>query len=200
MMKRRGRPKLYDERAALEAAGTVFWMKGFSGTSLDDLSAAMNMNRPSIYRAFGDKEAIYRQALAQFASRMDEGFKQTLLYETDFRKGLANFYREALEVYAAGDNALGCMVMCTAPAAAVSHPEVQTDLLTVIQQIDAKIVQRVEQAIDQGQIDKSSDAKSLGKLIQAVLHSLAIRARAGESKASLRRFSDSAITTLLGAP
>ena len=200
MNKQRGRPKLYDANTALEAAGAVFWSKGFSGTSLDDLSTAMGMNRPSIYRAFGDKEAIYRLALGQFSDHMEAGFKRTLLHEPDIRVGLKKFYREALEIYTTGHSALGCMVMCTAPAAAISQPEVQADLLNVIQQIDAKIIQRIERAIEQGQIDQSSDAKSLGKLIQAVLHSLAIRARAGESKALLRRFSDSAIPTLLGAP
>ena len=76
MSKQRGRPKLYDANAALEAAGAVFWSKGFSATSLDDLSSAMSMNRPSIYRAFGDKESIYRQALAQFSKLMDEGVKR----------------------------------------------------------------------------------------------------------------------------
>jgi AcrR family transcriptional regulator len=196
MTKQRGRPKLYDATSALEAAATVFWSKGFSGTSLDDLSAAMDMNRPSIYRAFGDKESIYRQALDQFASHMEEGFRRTLLHEPDIRVGLKKFYREALEIYTSGDSALGCMVMCTAPAAAVSHPEVQADLLSVIQEIDAKLLVRVEKAMADGQVNKTQDAKLLGKLIQAVLHTLAIRARAGESKASLRKFADSATLAL----
>jgi AcrR family transcriptional regulator len=196
MTKQRGRPKLYDATSALEAAATVFWSKGFSGTSLDDLSAAMDMNRPSIYRAFGDKESIYRQALDQFASHMEEGFRRTLLHEPDIRVGLKKFYREALEIYTSGDSALGCMVMCTAPAAAVSHPEVQADLLSVIQEIDAKLFMRVEKAMADGQVNKTQDAKLLGKLIQAVLHTLAIRARAGESKASLRKFADSATLAL----
>jgi len=197
MIKQRGRPKLYDANAALEAAGAVFWSKGFSATSLDDLAAAMDMNRPSIYRAFGDKESIYRQALAQFTDLMEGGFKRTVLQEPDIRIGLKKFYREALEIYTSGDQALGCMVMCTAPAAAASHPDVQADLLRVIQQIDTKLLERIESAIKDRQISKNRDAKSLAKLIQAILHSLAIRARAGESKASLRKFADSAITTLL---
>ena len=196
MARQRGRPKLYDANAALAAAGAVFWSKGFSATSLDDLSAAMSMNRPSIYRAFGDKESIYRQALAQFSDLMDEGFKRTLLHEPDIRIGLREFYREALEVYTSGDNALGCMVMCTAPAAAASHPEVQTDLLKVIQHIYTKLLQRVEKAMEDGEIAKAQDPQLLAKLVQAVLHSLAIRARAGEPKRSLRKFADSVITTL----
>jgi AcrR family transcriptional regulator len=197
MTKQRGRPKLYDHQEALQAAGTVFWSKGFSGTSLDDLSAAMDMNRPSIYRAFGDKESIYRQALEQFSELMEEGFNRTLLHESDIRKGLKRFYREALEVYTSGDAARGCMVMCTAPAASISQPDVQSDLLKLIQRVDAKILLRVEQAIEQEQLCKNTDARTLSKLIQAVLHSLAIRTRAGESKASLRRFTDQATQTLL---
>lgn len=198
MTGQRGRPKQYDAQTALQLAGGVFWAKGYSGTSLDDLAAAMGMNRPSIYRAFGDKEAVYRQAMGQFAQQMDEGFSRTILQETDLRKGLSKFYRAALDVYGAGDTALGCMVVCTAPAVAVVHPEVQADLLSVIEQLDAKFLDRVELAISEGQIPEVSDAKSLSKLIQAVLHSLAIRVRAGESKASLRRFADAAVATFLG--
>lgn len=198
MAGQRGRPKQYDAQTALKLAGGVFWAQGFSGTSLDDLSTAMGMNRPSIYRAFGDKEAVYRQAMGQFSLQMEEGFARTVLQETDLRKGLSKFYRAALDVYGAGDTALGCMVVCTAPAAAGVHPDVQADLMLVIEQLDAKLFGRVEFAIKAGQIAEVADAKSLSKLIQAVLHSLAVRARAGESKASLRRFADAAITTLLG--
>ncbi|MFT4571283.1 MAG: AcrR family transcriptional regulator [Hyphomicrobiaceae bacterium] len=96
------------------------------------------MNRPSIYRAFGDKEAIYRKALAQFCERMDEAVEQTLFAEKDVRKGLTNFYLAALDVYTAGEQQLGCMVMSTAASAATSHPEIQADLMQDIQQIDRK--------------------------------------------------------------
>ncbi len=193
----RGRPKLYDTEAALKAAGAVFWTKGFSGTSLDDLSDAMGMNRPSIYRAFGDKEDIYRQALNQFGMVMDEAFKLTLSHEKDFHKGLRKFFRKALELYSSEEIPLGCMVWSTAPAAALIHPEVQSDLLAAISHVDAMIRQRVELAIEEGQINKDVDAKTLSKLIQALLHSISIRVRAGESIPSLRRFIDSAILILV---
>ena len=198
MSRQRGRPRKYDAQTALQAAGEVFWAQGFSGTSLDDLSTAMGMNRPSIYRAFGDKEAIYRLALAQFTRQMEEGFSRTVLHEPDLRSGLRKFYRAALEVYSTGNAALGCMVMCTAPAASVVKPNVQSDLLEVIEQLDARILGRVELAVEQGEISEVADARTLSMLIQAVLHSLAIRVRAGESKASLRRFADAAIVTVLG--
>ena len=198
MTRQRGRPREYDAATALQAAGQVFWAQGFSATSLDDLSVAMGMNRPSIYRAFGDKEAIYRLTLAEFARRMAEAFERTLGVEPDLRKGLKSFYRGALDVYCREDAELGCMVMCTAPAAAVAHPEVQAELANVIATLDEKLLACVTAALEQGQIARPADAKVLSKLLQAVLHSLALRARAGETRASLRRFADGAIKTVLG--
>ena len=196
----RGRPKKYDAQTALQAAGDVFWAQGLGDTSLDELSAAMGMNRPSIYRAFGNKEAIYRQAMAQFRSHMQQGFEQKLVSEDDLRIGLRKFYRAALDVYFASETPRGCMVMCTAPSAALIYPDVQADLFTIIEQLDQQLMKRVELAMKQGQLPAATDAKLLSKLIQSILHSIAIRVRAGESKASLRRLSDAAVLTLLGEP
>ena len=183
----RGRPKQYDEDVALQAAGEVFWAKGFSATSLDDLSAAMGMNRPSIYRAFGDKEAIYRKALMQFLQGMESAFERTMLAENDIRKALASFYREALVVYTSGEQPKGCLVMSTAVAAATCHPEIQADLLNVIRSLDQKIAMRLEQAREAGQLEASFDATGRAAVAQSLLHSLSLRARAGETPGRLRK-------------
>ena len=121
MKRTRGRPKQYDEDTALQAAGQVFWTKGFSATSLEDLSEAKVMNRPSIYRAFGDKEAIYRRALNQFCQALDAAFEQTMLQQDDIRKALTAFYSAALTVYMSGPEPRGCMVMTTAATAATDQ-------------------------------------------------------------------------------
>ena len=70
MNKTRGRPRKFDSNEALGNALMVFWSKGFSGTSLDDLASAMEMKRPSIYNAFGDKQSLYRAALDAFQSKL----------------------------------------------------------------------------------------------------------------------------------
>lgn len=194
----RGRPKLYDTEQALRAAGAVFWEKGFSATSLDDLAAAMGMNRPSIYRAFGDKEEIYRAALTQFAAIMNEAFTSSFSTDRDIREGLKSFYRKALEVYSSDETALGCMVWSTAPASALIHPEVQADLLAAVRQVDASMLKELQRAKSQGQLAAGADSKTLAKLLQALLHSISIRVRAGETKSTIQKFADNAITLLLG--
>ncbi|MEM7250073.1 MAG: TetR/AcrR family transcriptional regulator [Pseudomonadota bacterium] len=200
MKTRRGRPRLYDPDEALTAAGGIFWAQGFDGTSLDDLSEAMGMNRPSIYRAFGDKEAVYRKSLARFCEKMDAGASATLFADSDIRRGLRKFLLEAIEIYTTTPHPLGCMVMCTAPAAAVSHPDVRADLLSVIKSLDERIEARLQIAVEAEQLPKSIDPKTLSHLIQSVLHSLAIRSRAGQSKAVLRKLVDGAVGTFFPTP
>src|SRR6202035_971093 len=64
--KPRGRPRAYDPEVALDSAAQIFWEHGFDDATLDDLSTAMGMGRPSIYNAFGDKEALFLRALERF--------------------------------------------------------------------------------------------------------------------------------------
>lgn len=197
MKRARGRPRQYDEDSAIQAAGRVFWAKGFSSTSLDDLSEAMDMNRPSIYRAFGDKEAIYLKALNQFRQGMEAAFVQTMLGEDDIRKALTRFYREALAIYTSGSEPKGCMVMSTAVVAATCHPEIQADLLNLIRDLDGKIAMRLQQAREAGQLRASFDVTGRAALAQSLLHSLSMRARAGEDPSKLRRMIKSGVEAIV---
>lgn len=197
MKRTRGRPRQFDEDAAVEAAGNVFWMNGFSATSLDDLADAMGMNRPSIYGAFGDKEALYRRALAQFGSRMEAAMQQTLFAIPDVRKALESFYRQALAIYVSGPQPKGCLVMSTAVSVAVSHPEIQSDLLGIIKIIDRSIEKRLRQAVKEGQLPPEFDTSARADIAQGILHSLSLRARAGDSKSALNSLLNSGVEVIV---
>src|SRR3546814_11724245 len=60
---RRGRPREFCTQEALATAMRLFWAKGFGGTSVSDLAGAMGISKPSLYAAFGDKEALFAKAL-----------------------------------------------------------------------------------------------------------------------------------------
>ena len=72
--KHRGRPRGFDAAAALDAALQVFWRKGYEGATLPDLTDAMGINRPSLYAAFGNKEALFRKVLERYAEGAPEDF------------------------------------------------------------------------------------------------------------------------------
>src|SRR5262245_20822174 len=90
----RGRPRKYDPDDALAKAMGAFWDRGYAATSLDDISAATGMNRPSLYAAFGDKQAIYLKAIERY--RAGPALTKALAEGTTLRDALARAYKVAL--------------------------------------------------------------------------------------------------------
>jgi TetR/AcrR family transcriptional regulator, copper-responsive repressor len=157
----------------------------------------MGMNRPSIANAFGDKESVYRRTLARFGAAMRAHVTAVLADEKDLGRALTSFYEGAIAVYCQPSGSRGCFVMCTAPVEAVAHPEVRRDLQRLVGEIDAVLAERFERARREGQLPEDHDPRASAQVAQAILHSLAIRARAGASKASLRALARHAVRILL---
>ncbi len=194
----RGRPRKFDEDEALNGAMVLFWQKGLSATSLDDLSNAMNMNRPSIYNAFGNKDEIYRKALDRFCGQLDKGIEETLETIPELRDGLLAFYDSAIAVYCGTDPAMGCLMVCTAPGEAFSHPEVGEDLSRLIQRLDNSFNKRLKRAQAEGELSVDVKTDLTARLLQATLQTIALRARTGASKKELKRIAGYAVERLLG--
>ena len=196
--RRRGRPREYDRETALNSAMQVFSSKGFAATSLDDLVAVTGMNRPSLYNAFGDKEAIYRQTLDHFIVGLRNEIGRLVGAQTDLKTALSAFYKGALEEYFSVRPARGCFAFCTAPVEAITHPEFRRDIKALVDELDALLESKFAAAQASGDLAAAVDPRAAAKLAQGILHSLAIRSRAGESKASLLRMADSAVEMLCG--
>ena len=192
----RGRPRKYDEDQVLTSAMLLFWKKGLSATSLDDLADAMQMNRPSIYNAFGNKEDIYRRSLARVAAQLDAAMERLVQAQPDLKTGITEFFFQAIDVYQSDGLPLGCLMMCTAPSEAFSHPAIAEDLDALIQRVDDGFKVRIDRAQKEGALPSTLKASMAAKMLQATLQSIALRARAGESKQSLRRFSRYAVDTI----
>lgn len=192
MKRNRGRPRKFDADEALGNALLVFWTNGFAGTSLDELADAMEMKRPSIYNAFGDKQALYRAALVAFQAQLNRGL-ETLAQESDPRAALHQFFTRALDVYMSGATPLGCLIFCTAPAEAIALPDVRTDILAITTHTDEVLKRFFETAQKAGQLSSGTDPMIAAQLTQATLHSLALRSRAGQPRSVLSMMAGGAV-------
>ena len=197
--KPRGRPPSYDRGQALRQAGDAFWNAGYSATTLDTLSGAMGMNRPSLYGAFGDKHALYLETLAMYAKASHDRLDAYLQQDGDLADQLMAVYDGALAIYLSGEpEPRGCFLIGTALSEAVADRDIREHLLQALLRFDDAFEARFERAKKAGELPKDADARALAQVAAATLNALAVRARAGEARSSLRTTAATTVRLICG--
>jgi AcrR family transcriptional regulator len=197
--KRRGRPRAYEPEEALGKALDLFRKDGFAATSLDDLSAATGMNRPSLYGAFGDKRELYIKSYARYRAEARAAMVDIFKTDAPIRRRLARIFAVALDIYLSGDEGpRGCFTVMTAASEAVADPEIRAMVLEGFAELDKAFASCFRGAIENGELPKTSDAKILAHLASATVHTLAIRARARVPRNELEAIVNGAIDVMCG--
>lgn len=196
----RGRPRAYDAGQAVADATDAFWQAGYSGTSLDALGAAMGMNRPSLYGAFGDKHALYLSTLDRYVEDGLKAMEAALASSSSLAKALQRVYDTALALYLpAGAEPRGCFLIGTATVESKVDAEVRARLADGLRTFDHAFERRLERAQAEGELAASADPAVLARVASAILHSLALRSRAGDTPASLRGTAAAGVALICGA-
>lgn len=166
-----GRPKGFDPDDVLDAAAHVFWAKGYEGASLDDLTKAMKINRPSLYGTFGNKHGLFLAALQRYKEVQGKAQSAPLRDEPDIRVAVARYYRAIIRTVAPSDGPCGCLIASVAPEVAERDPKLREQIATGLRASEAFLDQRLAEA------DAPSDVT--GAMIVSAGMSLAQRARLG---------------------
>jgi TetR/AcrR family transcriptional regulator, copper-responsive repressor len=196
--KRRGRPRAYEPEVALGKALDLFRKGGFAATSLDDLSAATGMNRPSLYGAFGDKRELYIKSYRRYRDDARAAMLDIFRKEMPIRERLARIYAIALDIYLGGESPRGCFTVMTAASEAVADPEIRAMVLEGFSELDKAFAACFRHASERGELAASADPMVLARLASATIHTIAIRARAGVPRQELEAIVKGAIDVMVG--
>src|ERR1700737_2648645 len=198
--KRRGRPRAYEPEIALGKALDLFRKDGFAATSLDDLSAATGMNRPSLYGAFGDKRELYIKSYQRYRADARAALADFFRDELPIRKRLQRIYAVALDIYLSGEaGPRGCFTVMTAASEAVADPDIRAMVLEGLSELDKAFAACFRIAREKGELAPSADPHVLAQLAPATLHTIAVRARAGVPRKELEAIVKGAIDVMVGA-
>jgi TetR/AcrR family transcriptional regulator, copper-responsive repressor len=198
--KRRGRPRAYEPEIALGKALDLFRKDGFAATSLDDLSAATGMNRPSLYGAFGDKRELYIKSYQRYRADAAAAMLEIFRDELPIRERLQRIYAVALDIYLSGETGpRGCFTVMTAASEAVFDPEIRVLVLQGFSQLDKAFAACFDRARKNGELPASADPAVLAQLASATIHTIAIRARAGVPRKELEAIVKGAIELMCGS-
>jgi len=184
-----GRPLGFAENEALEAAMRVFWEKGYEGSTLADLTEAMGINRSSMYATFGDKEALFRLALARYAEGPAVYVREALEQPTA-RAVVEALLRGALELLTDPSHPRGCLSVQGALACGSQAEPMKQAMIEWRKQGESDIQKRLQRARREGDLTKDVDPGDLARYISTVLTGLGVQAANGSTRGEMTRLVD----------
>ncbi len=182
--RRRGRPRQFDETAAVDAAMRLFWEHGYEGTSIADLTAAMGITPQSLYTAFGSKQQLFQRALAHYSETGGTGAQDALALPDAVDAGHA-LLLWAAEQFTRRGLPHGCMVSTGSLRVGDDNRAIgvgQSGQRTAMRQA---IERRLQRGRDEGQLGADTDVAALARYLATAIQGLAVQAADGASRPAL---------------
>lgn len=185
-MATRGRPRTFDPDTALRQALDVFWERGYEGTSLSDLAAAMGIASASIYAAFGSKEELFRKVMLLYGATTGEPPQRALREHPDTREAIHEMLRATADQVTLADAPHYCMLILAAPTGAVENHSVREFLADIRRDQYAQVRDRLARGVADDDLDVAPAAlDAIARYYTTVVQGLSIQARDGATRAEL---------------
>jgi AcrR family transcriptional regulator len=189
-----GRPRQFDVEQALDAAVGLFWRKGYEGTSYSDLTEAAGVERPALYAAFGNKEALFRRALSRYYERYLAYVPEALARPTS-REVVEHLLFSAADLHTRYPDHPGCLYINGALAAADDTEPVRQALVDARAAGEKMLRERLQRAKAEGDLPETARPEALAAFVMAVAHGMAVQAKAGFRRDMLEAVAEQALAT-----
>lgn len=178
--KQRGRPPAFDHEEALEKALKVFWLRGFEGASMAELTEALGINRPSIYAAFGNKEELFRKALGKYLAG-PVAYVAESMKEPTSRRVVEKLLTKSAALLTNPNNPRGCMIVQGALSCGQGAELIQQELIAYRKNFEDALRQRFELARAQQDLPADINASELAKYVATIHQGMSVQATSGAS-------------------
>lgn len=183
-MGKAGRPREFDRHEALESALFTFWERGFESTSIAELTRRLGIATPSLYAAFGDKRALYLEALDLYHGHQVDFLDETLDVPGSRRVAIATMLLKMADLYSTPGMPVGCMI--NSGEVPTGEPALSSRLTELRASMYGRIRREIETAADAAELPKSLDADDLAGVIWTTVLGMALRSRDGAGREELR--------------
>lgn len=181
-----GRPREFNVDKALDRALRVFWRKGYEGASLPDLTKAMGINRPSLYAAFGNKEALFKKTIDRYLEG-PAGYVRAALEQPTARRVAEHALRGTIELVTDSRNPRGCFIVQAALACGDTADCVRRELSKRRDALVTALRKRFERAVAEGDLTSDCDPADLARYVATVMHGMSVQAASGAGRGELEQ-------------
>lgn len=192
----KGRPRAFDREQALHRALELFWRRGYEPASVAELCKAMEINPPSLYAGFGNKAALFLEAIRHYEHTYWDAPAQRFLDEPDVYTAVTNFFSDAARILLSPETPCGCMVVL----AAVNISENEREIIHAVRDLrlatKKMFAERLRRAIQDGQIPPDTDVPALAGALNTLLEGLSLQARDGLFQSELKAIAAHAVRLL----
>ena len=190
-----GRPRTFDRDTALDQAMEVFWRHGYEGATIAQLTEAMGINPPSLYAAFGSKEALLKAALDRYTARREAWMEEVLSAPTA-REVTARMLMGVAEKQTDPSNPPGCLLVQGGLACGSGSANVPFELAARRAQTEEQLRRRFERAKAEGDLAEAADPAALARYVSAVITGMSVMASSGADREALAQVAEVAIRSV----
>jgi TetR/AcrR family transcriptional regulator, copper-responsive repressor len=178
---RRGRHKAFNREEALQKAAHLFWKRGFSPTSLADLTEAMGIHPPSLYNAFGGKEALFLEVLKGYLQNSDRWLQESFAAHASIRQAITEIISLSAKFLTDPAHPPGCLLACGGVNLNSSDARIEMAMRKSRRSREALLVWKLRHARRSGELPASLCPLSFAAYLQSVLQGMSAQARDGAS-------------------
>jgi TetR/AcrR family transcriptional regulator, transcriptional repressor for nem operon len=193
-----GRNRGFDETTVLDVVRDRFWTTGFAGTSTYDLMEATGLGKGSIYKAFGNKHALYVRVFSDYCQGLVDEAREQLrdgphAVLTSPMARLERYVVSLADTFAAESPRRGCFLSKVTADRAGEDDMVAGTARRAFEDLAGALASAIRDAQDAGEVADHVDATALGYLLLSVVRGIDCMAKAGVDGATLRQTARSAL-------
>ena len=186
MKKSPGRPRKFNEYEVLQLAVKVFLNEGFEASSYESISEAMGLSKPSLYNAFGDKQALFARVIADYSLQAHEQIVEQFSGAGTLQAACQKMLIAAATFYSTTDGpSVGCLLIGTALPATSKYDEIRNTLIGFTNRLETSLEKIISEEYCQDTVALEQHPQKIAKHISSLLFALAVRARMGLSRKQL---------------
>ncbi|MEO0532608.1 MAG: TetR/AcrR family transcriptional regulator [Cyanobacteria bacterium P01_A01_bin.123] len=190
------RHKTFEKEAVLEKAMDVFWHQGYEATSMQDLVAAMGINRGSLYDTFKDKRNLFLSAIAHYNQTVVEQLISRLMVPGASRQAIEDHFLNVVEYTVADSRHRGCLITNTIVELGAQDPEIAAQTKVNLQRIEDAFFRALLRAQDQREISQDKDLRALSRYFIAAMQGLRVMAKLNPDRSALQDVVDVILAAL----